>query len=54
MCDKNYCRMQPDNMGLLCKEPDEKLCRFCGWNPEEAKRRRNETINKIKEKENAK
>lgn len=49
--EKGYCKMQPDNnMGICCNEPeDSKKCRRCGWNPEEAQRRRNETLRKIKE-----
>ena len=50
--EKGYCKMQPDNMGICCNEPeDSKKCRRCGWNPEEAQRRRNETLRKIRESE---
>ena len=48
---KNYCKMQPDNMGLQCMEPyNSQACKRCGWNAAEAQRRRNETIKKIKER----
>ena len=44
------CKMQPKNLGLRCMNPSH--CETCGWNPAEAKRRREETIEKEKEKNN--
>lgn len=52
MCDTNYCKMQPDNLGLKCENPEH--CERCGWNPAEHQRRRNARLNKIKAKENEK
>lgn len=40
------CVMQPNNLGLYCV--GEKHCEKCGWNPAEAKRRKKETIERIK------
>ena len=38
MDDKNRCRMQPGNVGLLCREPEAR-CETCGWNPRVSARR---------------
>lgn len=46
----DFCEKQPTVRGICCRDA-ERLCRFCGWNPEEAARRRKETLEKLKEKE---
>jgi len=51
MCDQYYCRKQPGNMGLQCKEEDANRCKTCGWNPEVEKQRKKERIEKLKENE---
>ena len=50
MNDVTPCRMQPDNMGLSCNDP-EIMCKNCGWNPTVAKQRRRKTEEKIREQE---
>lgn len=45
-----FCKKQPKNVGICCKDPTN--CNTCGWNPEEAERRHKETLEKLKEKEN--
>lgn len=44
---ENLCHKQPQNLGLICHEPEESIrCEYCGWNPKVAKRRHERTIEK--------
>ena len=42
----DYCKMNPGNMGIQCLNKDDFRCNKCGWNPDVAIKRHEETLRK--------